>query len=100
MEIKLKVNRINYGDLAAWCLPMLSDKLAKEEGAMAALLSKVAAMSPGVARGVLNALPEETKNELAVYLLNRNKEQILSGVTRYLQQQGVDVEFGDLSVEE
>ena len=100
MEIKLKVNRINYGDLAAWCLPMLSDKLAKEDGAIPNLLSKVAAMSPRVARGMLNALPEETKSELAVYLLNRNKEQILSGVTRYLQQQGVDVEFGDLSVEE
>ena len=68
MEIKLKVNRINYGDLAAWCLPMLSDKLAKEDGAIPNLLSKLATMSPGVARGMLNALPEEKKNELAVYL--------------------------------
>lgn len=99
MELKLKVNHINYGDLAAWCLPMLSDKLAKEDGAIPNLLSKVAALSPGMAKGMLNALPEETKNELAVYLVNRNKEQILEGITRYLQQQGVDVEFGDLSVE-
>ena len=51
MEIKLKVNRINYGDLAAWCLPMISDKLAKEDGAIPNLLSKLATMSPGVASG-------------------------------------------------
>lgn len=99
MKIELKVNHINYGDLAAWCLPMLSDKLAKEDGAIPGLLSRLAAMSPGMARGMLNALPEEKKNELAVYLLNRNRDQILAGITRYLQKQGVDVEFGDLSVE-
>ena len=99
MEIKLKVNRINYGDLAAWCLPMVSDKLAGEEGTIPKLLSKLTSVPPGMVRGMLNALPEEKKNELAVYLINRNKDQILSGITRYLQQQGVDVEFGDLSVE-
>lgn len=78
---------------------MISDKLAKADGVIPNLLSKVAAKLSGVARGVLNALPEEKKNELAVYLLNRNKEQILSSMTHSLQQQGVDVEFGELFVE-
>ena len=99
MDIKLKVNRINYGDLAAWCLPVVSDKLAGEEGSIPKLLSKLTAVPPGMVRGMLNALPEDTKNELAAYLINRNKEQILAGITNYLQQQGVDVAFGDLFVE-
>lgn len=99
MEIKLKVNRINYGTLAEKVLPMLSDKLAKEEGAIPKLLSKLAALSPGMAKGVLNALPEETKNEAVVYLLNKNKQQILDGFVRYMREQGIDVELGDLSIE-
>ena len=76
MELKLKVNRINYGNLAEKFLPMLSDKLAKEEGAIPRLLSKLAELSPGMAKGMLNVLPDETKDEMVVYLINKNKQQI------------------------
>jgi hypothetical protein len=99
MELKLKVNRINYGNLAEKFLPMLSDKLAKEEGAIPRLLSKLAALSPGMAKGMLNVLPDETKNEMVVYLINKNKQQILDGFARYMREQGIDIEIGDLSIE-
>ena len=99
MELKLKVNRINYGNLAEKFLPMLSDKLAKEEGAIPRLLSKLAALSPGMAKGMLNVLPDETKDEMVVYLINKNKQQILSGFARYMKEQGIDIEIGDLSIE-
>lgn len=99
MELKLKVNRINYGNLAEKFLPKLSDKLAKEEGAIPRLLSKLAALSPGMAKGMLNVLPDETKNEMVVYLINKNKQQILDGFARYMKEQGIDIEIGDLSIE-
>ena len=99
MELKLKVNRINYGNLAEKFLPMLSDKLAKEEGAIPRLLSKLAALSPGMAKGMLNVLPDETKDEMVVYLINKNKQQILNGFARYMKEQGIDIEIGDLSIE-
>ena len=98
MEVKLKVNSINYGELAAKFLPMLSDKLAKEEGVIPQLLSKLAALSPGMAKGALNALPDETKDELVAYLINKNKQQILNGIARYMVEQGIDVEIEDLSI--
>ena len=99
MELKLKVNRINYGNLAEKFLPMLSDKLAKEEGAIPRLLSKLAALSPGMAKGMLNVLPDETKDEMVVYLIKKNKQQILNGFARYMKEQGIDIEIGDLSIE-
>ena len=99
MELKLKVKRINYGNLAEKFLPMLSDKLAKEEGAIPRLLSKLAALSPGMAKGMLNVLPDETKDEMVVYLINKNKQQILNGFARYMREQGIDIEIGDLSIE-
>jgi hypothetical protein len=99
MELKLKVKRINYGNLAEKFLPLLSDKLAKEEGAIPRLLSKLAALSPGMAKGMLNVLPDETKNEMVVYLINKNKQQILDGFARYMKEQGIDIEIGDLSIE-
>ena len=99
MELKLKVNRINYGNLAEKFLPMLSDKLAKEEGAIPRLLSKLAELSPGMAKGMLNVLPDETKDEMVVYLINKNKQQILNGFARYMKEQGIDIEIGYLSIE-
>ena len=99
MELKLKVNRINYGNLAEKFLPMLSDKLAQEEGAIPRLLSKLAELSPGMAKGMLNVLPDETKDEMVVYLINKNKQQILNGFARYMKEQGIDIEIGDLSIE-
>jgi hypothetical protein len=52
-----------------------------------------------MAKGMLNVLPDETKNEMVVYLINKNKQQILDGFARYMREQGIDIEIGDLSIE-
>lgn len=100
MKIKIKIDNINYGELAVKCMPLIRDNLSVDDGPVPKLLSGLTVLPPGMVRSMLNALPDEKKDELAAYLINKNKEQIITDITRYMQGQGIDVEISDLTVEE
>ena len=89
MKITLDINDIDYGALVEVFLPKVSDELAKQDGIGVAILAKIAKMPPAIARKMIDMLPQETKDEIAVMLVNKNKEKIIEAVMEYAERMGL-----------
>ena len=73
MKITLEVSELDYGSVVAALLPTVHERLEKEDGSVGnKILSKLTALSPSIAKKMVNLLPKETQNEIAVLLINKN----------------------------
>lgn len=98
MEIKIKIDEISYGDLAVKFLPLIGEKLQEKEGTASKILVGLAKLPPSIAKTTLDALPESTKDEIVLLLLNKNKDRIISSVTDYCRKNELPVTISDLTV--
>lgn len=98
MKITLELNEIDYGALVEQFLPLVRDKLAEKDGTVAAILSKVAGMPPAIAAKMVDVLPQETKDEIAVMLVNKNKEKIIETIMEYAAKKGLSFRIDDFEV--
>lgn len=99
MEIRIKIDEINYGALVAKYLPLLGEKLQEKEGTAAKILAGLSKLPPSIAKTTLDALPESTKDEIALLLINKNKEKIVLSAMDYCRKNEVAITISDLSVE-
>ena len=99
MKITLELNEIDYGALAEQFLPLVKDKLAEKDGTGAAILSKIAGMPPSIAAKMVDLLPQETKDEIAVMLVNKNKGKIIETIIEYAAKKGLSFRIDDFEVE-
>ncbi len=99
MKITLELNEIDYGALMEQFLPLIRDKLAEQDGAAAAILSKIAEMPPETAGKMVNMLPQKTIDELVLMLLNKNKEKIVKASTDYARKNGITFRIDDFRIE-
>ncbi len=99
MEIKLKVENIDYGELAVKLLPLVNDKLKESNNAVVKLLSGVAKMPPSIIKTTINALPQENKDEVVAFLINKNKEKIKGAFIKFAHENGIAFDILDIEVE-
>lgn len=99
MKINLEINDIDYGALIEIFLPMIHDKLSSADGMVAKLLGKVAGTPPEAAAKIVDMLPQDSKDDIAVYLINSKKDVIISAVQEYAGNKGVSFNIGEFSVE-
>lgn len=100
MKITLEINDLDYGSVVAALLPMVHEKLEKNDGSVGnKILSKLTALSPSIAKKMVNLLPIETQNEIAVLLIQKNKEKILSAVDHLAKEKDVSFRVDDFKVE-
>ena len=86
MKITFEINEIDYGALVERFLPLVHDKLAEKDGTGAMILAKIATMPPEVAGKMVDMLPQTTKDEIAVMLVNKNKDNIVKMVLEYAEK--------------
>lgn len=96
MKISFEVNEIDYGALAELFLPMLREKLEEKDGM--GILSKIAGMPPSLAAKMVNILPQDTKDDLAVMLVNKNKEKIMNSILEYAESKGLSFQINEFEV--
>jgi hypothetical protein len=100
MKITLEIEELDYGSVAAALLPMVHEKFEKEDGSVGTkILSKLTALSPAVAKKMVNLLPRDTQNEIAVLLINKNKEKIVELATELAAEKNISVKIGNLEAE-
>lgn len=99
LEIRLVIGSVDYGGLVVKILPLVCDKLAGATGSAAQLLSKLSGATPPQIKGMLAFLPQALKDEAVVYLLNQNRERIVSLFSAAAQKHGVGLTISDLTVE-
>lgn len=97
MKISFEVNEIDYGALAELFLPMLREKL--EEKDDMGILSKIAGIPPSLAAKMIAMLPQDTKDELAVMLVGKNKEKIIKAILEYAGKKGLSFQIDTFEVE-
>ena len=100
MKITLEIEDLDYGAVAAALLPAVHERLEKEDGSVGTkILSKLTALSPSIAKKMVNLLPAETQNEIAVLLINKNKDKILEAAENLAAEKGISVRIKDLEAE-
>jgi len=99
MKITLEINYIDYGALMQQFLPLIRDKLSEQDGTGAAILAKIAEMPPETAGKMVNMLPQKTRDELILMLINKNKEKIVSAATEYARKNGITFRVDEFKVE-
>ena len=100
MKITLEINDLDYGSVVAALLPTVHEKLEKDDGSVGTkILSKLTSLSPSIAQKMVNLLPRETQNEIAVLLINKNKDKILEMASSLAREKGISVRIGDLDVQ-
>lgn len=100
MKIILEVEQIDYAGIAAKALPLVRDKLKGMEGTMAKMLGGIASMPEPVVRATINAMPQDTKDQMVTYLINHNKDKIISAAQSFAEKQGFELNISRVSVEQ
>jgi DNA-directed RNA polymerase subunit F len=100
MKITLELADIDYASVVKFALPLLQGKLAEGDSEASKMLAQIAKMPPSIAAGMVDFLPQDTKNELAVMLVNQNKDSIVKAVTEYAEKKGLSFRISAFSAEE
>ncbi len=99
MEIRIIVDEINYSDVVTKCLPLVRDKLKDKDGTLPKVISGLANLPPSMAAAMLEALPQETKDEVAALLINKNKERLIAKAEEYAAKNDIALKISDLIIE-
>ena len=99
MKITLEINEIDYGALVEMFLPLVREKLAEKESTGSVILAKIAGMPTDIAAKLVDVLPQDTKDEIAVMLVNQNKQKIIETVTEYAAKKGLSFRIDHFEVE-
>ena len=99
MKFTISINKINYENIIEKAIPMLKEKAQTDDSVVLKMVSGILNMPGDIPRRMLNALPQDTKDELVVYLANNNKEKILNWIQESLLKKGIEIEMNDLAVE-
>lgn len=97
MKITLEIDELDYGALIAALLPMVHEKIEKEESSVTnKIILKLTSLSPAIAKKMVNLLPKETQNEIVVMLINKNRDKILDLVENLARERDVPLKIGNL----
>ncbi len=100
MKITLEIKDMDYGSLIAALLPTVHDLIAKEDHSFVhKLLLKLTALPPATVQKMVNLLPRETQDEIAVLLIQKNKEKILGAVDKLAKEKNVSFRVDDFQAE-
>lgn len=100
IEIKIKISDVDYGTAVDSYLPAVIEKLGEKEEvkSFAKILGKGGALSAAVARAALAVLPQSKKDEIAVAIIERYKEDIVKNLTEFAAEKGLSFHLEDVEI--
>ena len=99
IELKILIDEIDYDSVADFLVPLLVEKLKKEDktGLFGSMLSGNSVMTSNMARGLLEKMPQEKKDELVVQLLTKNRDKLLETGRTAAAKNGIRLQICDVS---
>ena len=94
IELTIRVDSINYTDLAELLLPMLSDRLPKD-GLMGRLLNSPE-RAEKLVKEILGRMSQEQKDELLVKYINQNSVKAMTELEKAASRSGVSLKLRDI----
>ena len=99
MKITLNINNIDYESIIDQSIPLLKEKAKADNNILLKTISGILSMPGDIPKKMLNALPQETKDELVVYLINSNKGKIAELLHNTLANKGIELRIDDIEIE-
>ncbi len=97
--ITIKADDLDYGALAERLLPIAMDKADASDNKLMKILAGALAAGGSAFVGLIDALPQATKDELAAALINGGKEKIIDTIQKTAENHNVSVKIRDISAE-
>ena len=98
MKITLNINNIDYESIIDQSIPLLKEKAPADNNILLKTISGILSMPGDIPKKMLNALPQETKDELVVYLINSNKDKIAELLQNTLANKGIELPIDDIEI--
>lgn len=99
MKLTMKLDEINYGDVAVRAMPLLA-KSVDAFGAVEMIVAAVSTYLPeDLIRSVFDAIPEARKNEIIAQLALEHKDRILRTVNELSEKYKIGVNLKNLTVD-
>lgn len=85
IRVDISLDQIDYGEIADTFIPVIIDKLSAREdaGKLIQILNGLDKLPGTLAKTVLNSLPENAKEEIAVYFLDKYKDKIIETANEF-----------------
>lgn len=100
ININISLSDVDYEAALDALLPVFIDYLSKKSDnpILTTILTKTKSISTAAAKGALKALPQETRDELAVVCLNYYKDDIIHILTEASKQKGIVMKLNDFAI--
>ena len=95
MEIKVRVDDIDYDTITKNALPLLKEK---SDNKIVKIVAGIIDMPGELPMKMISNIPQDTKNELVAYIVNLKKETIATIITESLGKKGFPVQVGELEI--
>lgn len=100
IELNIKIKDVDYGAAVESFLPMTIEKIAgkEETGILAKLLGKNSSLSTSVAKAALSVIPQNKKDEIAIAIIEKYKEEITKNLVSYAAEQGLILQVQEIGI--
>ncbi len=100
IKIEILLDQIKYGDIADTFIPIVIDKLSEKEdsGRLIQILNGMDKLPGSIAKSALNALPDNVKEEIAVYFLDKYKDNLIEFINDYAEENEIKAEVSGIKI--
>lgn len=98
MELRIKVNDLDYAALAVRYLPLVRNGFIMGENPALDVIMLLPKLTGVLLISALAKIPLKKKDEAVAYLVNKNKDKIIAKIEEVLVKQGIHACLGDLTI--
>lgn len=99
IELHIKIASIDYGGLAQQVVPLAIKKLSASshgDSKLAHALQGLGSLPASAVKVMLNAMPQEAKDTIALAFLQNYKDEITQQINRFAEDKGISIVVTDI----
>lgn len=100
MKLTIKLDEINYGDVAVKAMPFLCQAAEKQSGAAGKTMAAIAQLPDRLIYEIFDAIPMDQKNEIVAAFAMENRENILNAANKLSADHKIGVTLADCRVDQ
>lgn len=99
MKIIIRIQELNYGDLAVRAMPVLNRAAGRRSGAAAMTLEALTQLPDHMIRSISEAIPEETNRNILVEFAAESRVRLTEYVNALLKEHRMGITISDITLD-
>ena len=100
MKLTIKLDKINYGDVAVKLMPLLAQSAGNFHGAVGKTVAAIANLPDSLVRDIFDAIPEDEKNVVIAAYAMEYKDRILSKLNNLSMYHNLGLKLADCLIDQ